>query len=84
MNPFHKGKTLSSFKGDHVLPDNWAEYKDDEGDTYYENTKTGETTWDRPRVRAVSAINTMTVDKTIAPVERNSGLREMKLLKRIH
>jgi hypothetical protein len=26
----------------------WQEHKDDEGDIYYYNTKTGESTWDRP------------------------------------
>lgn len=31
-----------------ALPADWAEYKDDNGNTYFYNSVTGETAWERP------------------------------------
>ena len=31
-----------------VLPPNWEEFSDEDGEVYYANSKTGETSWEKP------------------------------------
>merc|ERR1711918_321788 len=54
-NPMHAAKK-------NKLPEDWVAETDENGDEYYRNTTTGETTWDRPGFKAHRSVESTLIN----------------------